>query len=233
MYRFDTIEDYDREIPHHLMRYYLIKKGNKILIELDFLNKRNMKGIDLGCGTGEHINFLVNRKNDINRIDGVDISIKQINLAKRKYKHINYICGSITDIPIKDDTYNFAYCINAMHHLATKEEQVNVLKEVYRILKKDGIFILHEMNVKNPLIHYYLNYIFPLTKNIDEGKEIWVGKQIIIDSHFELIKIDYFTFTPDFAPKISLKLFQFIDSILEKTIFAKYGAHIMFVLKKL
>jgi hypothetical protein len=31
MYRFDTIEDYDREIPYHLMRYYLTKKGNKIL----------------------------------------------------------------------------------------------------------------------------------------------------------------------------------------------------------
>jgi hypothetical protein len=80
------------------------------------------------------------------------------------------------------------------------------------------------MNINNPVFHYYLNYIFPLTRNIDEGKEVWVDKQIITDSEFELVKIEYFTFTPDFVPKSLLKLFKLIDLVFEKTIFAKWGS---------
>jgi hypothetical protein len=58
----------------------------------------------------ENILIISFMKNIINRIDGMDISKKQISLAK-KHINANYICSSITNIPIKNDIYDFRYSI--------------------------------------------------------------------------------------------------------------------------
>ena len=84
------------------------------------------------------------------------------------------------------------------------------------------------MNVINPIIHFYLSYIFPKLRNIDEGDERWITKELIHRSDFKLTDTDYFTFTPDFLPKVFLKMFQKLDLYLDKSRLSSLGAHIMF-----
>jgi ubiquinone/menaquinone biosynthesis C-methylase UbiE len=170
-------------------------------------------------------------------IDGVDNSKRQLALALRKHKdngrmrrieRAEYFHASMENLPFDDETYDFAYAINSLHHLPTQEEQLKVFAEIHRVLKKGGLFLIVEMNVLNPIIHFYLSYIFPKLRNIDEGDEQWIGGELIHRSKFTLTDTEYFTFTPDFLPKILLKIFQKIDSYFDNTGLASFGAHVMF-----
>jgi ubiquinone/menaquinone biosynthesis C-methylase UbiE len=234
---FDRIENYDEEIPEHIQQYYLEKKSAKILRTLHtHFGKRHIRGVDLGCGTGEHIHYMMNLHPHI-RIDGVDNSKRQLALALSKHRdnegrkrvdQAEYFHTSMEKLPFDDATYDFAYAINSLHHLPNPEEQLKVFAEIYRVLKKNGIFLIVEMNVINPIIHFYLSYIFPKLRNIDEGEERWIREELIQRSKFMLTDTNYFTFTPDFLPKVFLRLFQKLDLYLDKSRLAPFGAHIMF-----
>ena len=237
---FDRIENYDQEIPHHMQHYYLKKKSAKILRAVHtHFGKRPLRGVDLGCGTGDHIYHMTNLHDHL-QIDGVDNSRRQLALALAKHKNtggrrrkrVDYFHASMENLPFDDETYDFAYAINSLHHLPSSEQQLKVLAEIHRIVKKNGVFLIVEMNVINPIIHFYLRYIFPKLRNIDEGEERWIREELIQRSGFQLTDTEYFTFTPDFLPKILLKVFQKIDASLDNTRLASFGAHVMFTAVK-
>jgi len=132
----------------------------------------------------------------------------------------------------KDNSYDFSYAINSIHHLPSKQDQAKTLDEVFRILKPGGIFTIHEINIKNPLIRFYVNYIFPRIRNIDDGSEIWLTEKRVRKSNFVIEKIDYFTFIPDFTPKFLMSTMVVIDKVLSHSPLSIFGAHVMYVLKK-
>ncbi|MCU7834268.1 MAG: class I SAM-dependent methyltransferase [gamma proteobacterium symbiont of Taylorina sp.] len=234
---FDTIDNYDDEIPAHIARYLREVKSQKIITILkQFLNDKKssgqLNGIDLGCGTGEYVKYL-QEKDLILSIDGLDFSKKQLELAKQKGLKNHFIHDSMSHISnAKDCYYDFSYAINSIHHLPSKEEQSKTLDEVFRILKPGGIFIIHEINIKNPLIRFYVNYIFPRIRNIDDGSEIWLTEKLVKECHFIIEQIDYFTFIPDFTPEFLMGTMITLDKILSHSPLSVFGAHVMYVLKK-
>lgn len=230
---FDTIDNYDDEIPAHIASYLREVKSQKIIDTLkQFINKIDLNGIDLGCGTGEYVKYL-EEKSSLLSIDGLDFSEKQLEHARKKGLKNNFIRDSMSDITnAKNCSYDFSYAINSIHHLPSKNEQSKTLNEVFRILKPGGIFIIHEINIKNPLIRFYVNYIFPKIRNIDDGSEIWLTEKLVKESHFSIEKIDYFTFIPDFTPAFLMKTMIVIDKFFSQSPLSIFGAHIMYTLKK-
>lgn len=235
---FDEIDNYDEEIPAHVANYLLEVKNRKILISLErYFNaehrkNNNLKGIDLGCGTGGYINYL-QQLNSALTIDGLDYSEKQVNHAKRKGLKNTFIHASMSNITgVQDETYDFSYAINSIHHLPSKNEQIKTFDEVFRILKPGGIFIVHEINIKNPLIGFYMNHIFPRIRNIDDGSEIWLSEKLVRESNFVVEEIDYFTFVPDFTPLFLMGTMVMFDKFLSKSLLSIFGAHVMYVLRK-
>ena len=108
---------------------------------------------------------------------GIDYAQKQVEHANIFLNEIDKELvkfGSFINIPYPDNTFDFVYTINVLHHLQSQEEQEKAFKEAHRVLVKGGRFIIHEMNIKNPVFRFYMSYIFPLIKNIDEGTEIWI-----------------------------------------------------------
>lgn len=235
--RFDEIESYDDEIPKHVADYLNgIKTQKNLQILARFTNAENkaqeIKGLDLGCGTGEYIAHLQSLEPALT-LDGLDYSEKQLTQAKNKGLENNFIHASMSDISmVGDDVYDFAYAINSIHHLPSIDDQKKTFSEVYRLLKKNGVFIIHEINTKNPLIRFYVNYIFPRIRNIDDGSEIWLTEQLVRESKFTIEEIQYFTFVPDFTPEFAMKFMVAVDRFLSRTPLSMFGAHVMYVLKK-
>lgn len=232
---FDNIDNYDDEIPAHIASYLLeikTQKINAILEPLATQTNERLKGIDLGCGTGEYVKYLED-KNSTLSIDGLDFSEKQLEHARQKGLKNTFIHDSMSHITgAKDESYDFSYAINSLHHLPSKDEQKKTLAEIYRLLKPGGVFIIHEINIKNPVIRFYVNYIFPRLRNIDDGSEIWLTEKLVKESPFVIDKIDYFTFIPDFTPLFLMAIMKKIDQLFSHSPLSVFGAHVMFVLKK-
>lgn len=232
---FDNIESYDDEIPRHIALYLnAVKTGRSIQAlrrNFDDFDQTTFIGMDLGCGTGEHIKHLEASCSNV-VIDGLDFSGRQLQSAMRKDSTRHYIQASMSAIPTSPARYDFVYAINSIHHLPSVDEQKKTLHEAYRILKPGGVFIIHEINTVNPIIKFYVDYIFPKIRNIDDGTEIWLREDVVNDSPFSVKSADYFTFIPDFTPKFLMKAAVSLDRFLSQSFLSKYGAHVMYTLKK-
>jgi ubiquinone/menaquinone biosynthesis C-methylase UbiE len=95
--------------------------------------------IDVGGGTGL-ISKALRRKTQDSQIVVIDLSRKM--LQQIDDPSLTGIQGDVTIFPLKDETCSLAILINTIHHIP-KDKQQEALREVFRILKKQGrIFII-------------------------------------------------------------------------------------------
>jgi SAM-dependent methyltransferase len=211
---FDNMTDASKVIS---MRKELLRK---------FITPKMKEAVDLGCGTGNDSISL-----GLNGLDvtGFDISEKMIEKAKinsKKYnldlKFFNY---SIDKIPVK--FYNrFDLAVSLGNSIALVEEKKLKLsiEKIYKLLKKDGIFILQILNytaiekagsrivniTQNPpnvYVRFYDLFTMPLNFNIlrfdkDNPKD------------FELLTTKLFPYDKDY-----------LSAILKKTGFKNVKAY--------
>lgn len=111
--------------------------ANKIKTEKDYVI------LDLGCGNGVSTAYLSGKT-----VVGVDLSLKQLIRAKKKYPNRNFLVGDATKLPFKSNTFDLIVAINLLHHLSDKTD--TGLKECYRVLKKGGKLLTVDPNLTNP-----------------------------------------------------------------------------------
>lgn len=138
----------------------------------DITNLKDKNVIDFGCGPGRN---LVKWASFFNKIDGVDIS--SINLEKAKLwisenglnpDNFNLYKGegmSIQTVP--SNSYDILMSTIAMQHICVYEIRFNLLKEFYRVLKKNGkITIQMGYGPSHPMsVDYYENFYDANTSN--------------------------------------------------------------------
>lgn len=114
-----------------------MKFSNFIIVYLDkraFSYLKNcQKILDVGCGTGQFI------KNAPDKIIGLDSN--QQTLKKCQNKGYKVKLGSATKLPFKTSSFNGLHCSHVIEHLQPKQVY-RFLKEVARVLKPKGIFVL-------------------------------------------------------------------------------------------
>ena len=136
----------ERFIPEEHDIIIALEHWHRYLHILDIV--KNKKVIDIASGTGYGTNLLAsNAKN----ITGIDISEKAVLNSKKEYvqDNLNYLIGSVENIPFDDNTIDVVVSFETIEHIS-EELQVKFLKEVKRVLKDDGIFI-----VSTPEKHHY------------------------------------------------------------------------------
>ncbi|MDR0527395.1 MAG: class I SAM-dependent methyltransferase [Spirochaetaceae bacterium] len=80
-------------------------------------------------------------------ITGMDISadfvaICQAN-AKRENVAVDFLQGNVSKMPFEDNKFNFIFCSAAFKNF---KEPVTAMREMYRVLKSDGIALIVDMN---------------------------------------------------------------------------------------
>ena len=116
----------------HLHRYAYARtfvKGKRVL--------------DLASGEGYGSKMLSDAASSV---VGIDIDEKAIEHARSKYGSANlqFLPGSISAVPITDDhSFDVIVCFEAIEHI---EDHDQLLKEVKRLLKADGNFIVSTPN---------------------------------------------------------------------------------------
>lgn len=113
---------------------------------LDYINQLNKNSIslDLACGNGRHL-LSLSRKSKITI--GLDFSKKMLKIIEKKIEiekinNITLIHGNAVEIPLKNKTIDSILYIAALHNIRYKKNRIKSLKEVKRILKKDGTALI-------------------------------------------------------------------------------------------
>ena len=108
------------------------------------LNWKKGKLLDIGCGNCRNLLPFKGME-----LYGVDFSSKMLEQA-RKYikKHnlkVNLKKSNMIKIPFKDNFFDCCLFLNSLHHV-NKEDADKSLKELYRILKKEGQCLISVWN---------------------------------------------------------------------------------------
>lgn len=101
--------------------------------------------LDLGCGRGATVNYLF-AKHHIKTV-GIDPSVKLIEAAKKEYNHADFFLGSGENLPFSDNSFN---CIFAECTLSLMDDLDSTIKQVYRVLKENGWFVITDVYAKSP-----------------------------------------------------------------------------------
>ena len=173
--------------------------------ELLFRNIKNQSesiGLDFACGPGRN---LVKYGFRFKRLDGIDIS--SINIQKAKDYVISngfspnlFVSNGVDLSVIEDDCYDFVMSTIALQHICVYDIRYSILTDIYRVLKKGGIFTAQmgfgpKTNYKNS-VDYYENYYEADSTNGNMDTRVEDSNQLKND----LEKIGFINFNFEIRP---------------------------------
>lgn len=109
---------------------------------IDFINKLPKTAVvaDIGCGNGRH---LIPCAKHCHKAIGIDISRNLLSIVEKKLKDLNITNTSlhhanVIQLPLNDKSVDAVLYIASLHNVEGRDNRVQSLREVNRILKKDG-----------------------------------------------------------------------------------------------
>jgi arsenite methyltransferase len=109
--------------------------------------------LDLGSGAGFDCFLAADKVGKKGKVIGVDMTPEMLKLARKNaskgsYKNVEFREGIIEKLPVDDDSVD-AVISNCVINLSTDKEQV--FKEMHRVLKKGGRFMVSDMTLDREL----------------------------------------------------------------------------------
>lgn len=108
--------------------------------------------LDLCTGTGDLVGIL-KEKHPKAKIIGVDFSPQMLDIARKKHPDINFIEADCTHLPLEDESFDLCTISFGLRNI---EDMELALKEIYRVLKKGGIFINLDLGKPNKFFNFFL-----------------------------------------------------------------------------
>lgn len=102
--------------------------------------KKNQKVLDLGSGAGEFSEMLKKKGNNVYCCDFSKIYVNKLKRRAFKAKLADFN----EKLPFKDNFFDGIVCLEVIEHIAKAED---FLKEINRVLKKSGWFIISTPNI--------------------------------------------------------------------------------------
>ncbi len=107
--------------------------------------------LDLVCGAGRHSIYLAKKGFDT---FGIDVSKSALGIARKRVQrerltNVTLVRATMTNIPFRDCCFGAVVSVSVLHHAVTKDIEATV-KEVHRILEKNGYFLANVASAEDP-----------------------------------------------------------------------------------
>ncbi len=113
-------------------------KNKKYLDELNKYLKQGSRILDVGCGAGVPIDeYLISKGH---RVTGVDISEKQIELAKINVPQAVYLVEDMSKTFFPPGFFDAVVSFYAIFHIPRKEH-LEIFKKIFGFLRRSGMFL--------------------------------------------------------------------------------------------
>jgi ubiquinone/menaquinone biosynthesis C-methylase UbiE len=103
--------------------------------------------LDLGCSAG--VSTIVWSKMGFDAT-GIDLSSNLISqareLAEREKSSVKFVVGDVSSMDFENDLFDVCFMVGLLHHFP---DITPAVKEIHRVLKKDGVMIAVEPNLLN------------------------------------------------------------------------------------
>ncbi|MBI2775493.1 class I SAM-dependent methyltransferase [Candidatus Dependentiae bacterium] len=188
-------------------QYFAQLKIQKLAEWFPQLVNKEITILDFGCGDGMMTCFASEMFKKA-KVYGVDPSPKSIAIAQQKYPHITFAVNSDSDtkIELDDSMFDLVVAAGAFHHIPYRMHE-GYLNELMRILKRDGILILFELNPLNP----GTQLMFHRSPFEDNAKMLKPWYTYKIARPYGGCTINYYCFFPRF-----MRMFRPLEKILKK-----------------
>lgn len=114
--------------------------------------------LDLGCGTGEMLKLIL-QEDAQKELWGIDLAEEMLAAAKSKLPEtVPLLLGDSESLPFPDNTFDVVYCNDSFHHYPAPR---NVLREVHRVLKPGGTFLMGDCwqpAVGRMIMNFYMRH---------------------------------------------------------------------------
>jgi len=206
----DTRYNVDIILKKKNIDIYFDSAVKKIINENDLI-------LDYGCGPGTFsIKLSKLTKNNVHSVDISKKFLEECEKSKKKYNSNNIKTLLIEEnkLPFNNDYFDKVLLFDVIHHLEEPEE---TLKEIYRVLKKNGKIIIYEPNKLNPLIAL-MHLIDPIERGLLKlgTKKTYLNLFKKVDLKVTFEEYSGIIVGPDSS------IFEIISKILNKKIIFKY-----------
>jgi ubiquinone/menaquinone biosynthesis C-methylase UbiE len=129
---------------------YEYKNTSALIDNFLKLVKKNGKILDVGCGVGKDTNYIHSKGFDV---IGIDLSEGMIEIAKNNFPNIDFRIMDLRKIDFPDNYFDALFVAFSLVHIP-KSEIENILKNFYRMLKKEGMiyFAIQEGKSKEGMV---------------------------------------------------------------------------------
>lgn len=160
-------ERYD--LLNRMLTWRLDENWRKVAVR-EIVKDRPGKIMDLCTGTGDLLLRLAKKTNGTADLTGLDYSRPMLEIAEKKAKKkrihdLTLIHGDVASMPFEDNYFDAIGIAFAFRNLTYKNpDQQNFLKEIYRVTKPGGKFVIIETSQsENPLMRPLFKAYMTLT----------------------------------------------------------------------
>ena len=186
----------------------------RYLIELGNLSPQK-KVLEIGCGTSLFTEKIYNWSKA--NITAIDISEALLEKARKKLTGVTFMQENAMNMSFEDNSFDTVLGSSILHHLDVEL----AMKEIFRVLKKDGSIVFAEPNMINPQIFIQKNVPFIKRWMGDTPDEIafvrWKLKKTLKKIGFNKIDIFPYDFLHPATPKPMINFVSKVGGIVEKT----------------
>jgi ubiquinone/menaquinone biosynthesis C-methylase UbiE len=199
---------------------YQIQLRNEF-INKSIANKKFNYVLDIGCGTGFHINTLFKYADNLIGIDMSVGALKECKISKKDY-FADFIVCDINYLPFKKNSIDCIWISGVLHHVPNDLENI-ICNTLAYIMKIGGFVLVDEPNKLN--LFNYFN--MKLSKADPTGEErplslSYVGN-LLKCNNFEILRSEYYEFFSPIGilldnPKL-FKILNYMDHIIQRSFF--------------
>ena len=156
-----NIEIFTKEISIEEVykRYELFEVEAEIIKEY-FKDKGEV--LDLGCGRGRTTAPLYNMGYEV---VGIDPSEEMIKAAKQDFPEIDFSVGNACELEFENNEFDYVFfSFNGIDYIYPEERRIKALKEIFRVLKPEGLFVFSSHNSRYFIPHSLLDSLIYLPK---------------------------------------------------------------------
>lgn len=144
-YTKEEVKRYDNNTGMKKSQFLLTKIAFEIL---NIKITSSLKILDVGCGTGFSLEYLLSKGVTKKNLYGIDVSKEMVKVSKKKEFNVKQL-GFLELNRLKENNFDVIISISALQWILTnkpemqiKNELKKIAKEIYYLLKAKGTFVL-------------------------------------------------------------------------------------------
>lgn len=210
-----NIISFDKQAENYNDFRYINQKDSITQLVNSGYPYRNKTILDLGSGTGFLSREIAKMSKDVYALDISQAMINKMKILNKKYKINNLypLKGDAHNLPFMENTFDLIFTRLTLHHF--KDIDL-VLKEIKRVLKKNGELIIVDIVSSENSTNFDLENAFNKIRDVSHNKFFRINeiKKKLKEFKFSNLKVEAWKEKREFDEWISLAKFKDSDKIL-------------------